>query len=247
MPRLKSRAPALGSTHVSGTGLHDGAGSVTAPSGQREERPVAPKAAGSSAETSDVRAQLARLDTLDGAGLRKEWRRLHRAEPPRLSRDLLTRALAYRIQEVAFGGLPKLALRLLGGVTGASGNEAPSTRSIGARLKPGARLVREWHGRVYSVAVLEEGFEFEGRRYGSLTQIAREITSAKWSGPRFFGLTNRRAVPHENGKGPLEVGPPAEHNAASGQHASQDAPVESPPRCCSRTQPYLAQSRRRRP
>src|SRR5947209_2571822 len=101
----------LGSTHVSGTSLHHGAGSVTAPSGQREERPVAPKAAaGSSAETSDARAQVARLETLDGAGLREEWRRLYRAEPPRLSRDLLTRALAYRIQEVAFGGLPKLAL-----------------------------------------------------------------------------------------------------------------------------------------
>jgi Protein of unknown function (DUF2924) len=60
------------------------------------------------------------------------------------------------------------------------------------RLKPGARLVREWRGRTHTVMALDDGFEFEGRLYRSLTQIAREITGAHWSGPRFFGLKDRK-------------------------------------------------------
>ena len=140
-----------------------------------------------------LREQLAHLQTLDGAALREEWRRLCRSEPPRISRDLLVRALAYRIQELSLGGLPKWAARrLAGSEEGFGGDEAAAAR-IEPRLKPGARLVREWHGRAHSVIVLDDGFEFEGRRYRSLTQIARAITGARWSGPRFFGLADRRA------------------------------------------------------
>ena len=161
----------------------------------RATPPRAQSAAGAAkdASTSKARELLVHLQALDGAALREEWRRLCRSEPPRVSRDLLMRALAYRIQERAFGGLPKWAARRLSGTADGcdSGEAAPAHG--GPRLKPGARLIREWHGRTHSVIVLDDGFEFEGRWCRSLTQIARDITGARWSGPRFFGLMDRRA------------------------------------------------------
>jgi len=140
------------------------------------------------------RARLDRLQDLDGGALREEWRRLCRSEPPRTSRDLLLRAIAYRLQEVEFGGLPLWARQSLAGSTSVTGPSAPgelAPKAAEPRLKPGARLVREWHGRPHTVLVLGDGFEFEGRPYRSLTQIACEITGAHWSGPRFFGLGKR--------------------------------------------------------
>jgi Protein of unknown function (DUF2924) len=148
-----------------------------------------------------LRTRLDRLQDLDGAALREEWRRLCRSEPPRISRDLLMRAVAYRLQELEFGGLPKWARQNLAGATP---NARPSNRTEGIskpaelRLKPGARLVREWRGRTHTVMALDDGFEFEGRLYRSLTQIAREITGAHWSGPRFFGLQDRKRPPELN-------------------------------------------------
>ena len=137
---------------------------------------------------SDVADRLARLETLDLSAMRHEWRRLYRAEPPRLSRDLMTRALAYRIQEIAFGGLSKATLRRLASLAAEFQSDGRIATPTQPRIKLGARLVREWHGRTHAVGVTEEGFEFEGKLYRSLTGIAREITGAAWSGPRFFGL-----------------------------------------------------------
>jgi Protein of unknown function (DUF2924) len=136
----------------------------------------------------DVTDRLARLETLDLSAMRQEWRRLHRAEPPRLSRDLMIRALAYRIQESAFGGLSKATSRRLAALAAEFESEGRIAIPAQPRIKPGARLVREWHGRTHAVVVTEEGFEFEGKLYRSLTGVAREITGAAWSGPRFFGL-----------------------------------------------------------
>jgi hypothetical protein len=102
------------------------------------------------------------------------------------------RAIAYREQEQEFGGLPKWARKSLAGSANmsdpadAAGEPKPKAAEP-SLLKPGARLVREWHGRTHVVAVLDDAFEFEGRQYGSLSQIARQITEAHWSGPRFFG------------------------------------------------------------
>ena len=172
-----------------------GAG-VSAAGVRKEISPAAQNAAGSPREPSQVQAELARLQALDGSRLREEWRRLCQAEPPRISRDLLLRALAYRIQEAAFGGLPKFAMHRLGGAPDLAREETAAGPSAADRLKPGMRLVREWHGRVHSVLVRDEGFEFEGRSFRSLTHIAREITGAKWSGPRFFGLSDRSAGRH---------------------------------------------------
>ena len=120
--------------------------------------------------------------------LRCEWRRLYRSEPPRISRDLLTRGIAYRRQELEHGGLSKATrrkLKTLAKMVHTTGRVAPDP---GVCLKPGARLVREWHGRTHTVTVTEDGFDYAGTSYPSLTKIAKKITGARWSGPRFFGL-----------------------------------------------------------
>jgi hypothetical protein len=147
---------------------------------------------------SDVADRLARLETLDLSAMRQEWRRLYRAEPPRLSRDLMTRALAYRSQESAFGGLSKATLRRLARLAAEFESDGRIATPAQPRIKPGARLVREWHGRTHTVVVTEEGFKFEGKLYRSLTGIAREITGAAWSGPRFFGLARAASASGRN-------------------------------------------------
>jgi len=140
------------------------------------------KAAISLAET------LARLAAATIFELRGEWRRLHRMPPPmRLSRDLLLRGITYKLQERLLGGLSRSLLRKLEGVSVES--EARSAhKPPPISLKAGTRLVREWRGVTHSVLVQAQGFEWNGRRYRSLTVVAQKITGAHWSGPRFFGL-----------------------------------------------------------
>jgi DUF2924 family protein len=132
--------------------------------------------------------ELARLSAATIFELRGEWRRLHRAPPPmRLSRDLLMRGITYKLQERLLGGLSKSILRKLEGVSVES--EARSAhKPPPISLKAGTRLIREWRGVTHTVLVQAQGFEWNGRRYRSLTIIAHKITGAHWSGPRFFGL-----------------------------------------------------------
>lgn len=120
--------------------------------------------------------------------LRREWRHLYKSEPPKISRDLLVMGIAYRRQELEHGGLGRATLRklqTLAKILRTTGRVGPSPNLA---LKPGARLIRKWHGRTHTVTVTEDGFEYGGTSYPSLTQIARKITGAHWSGPRFFGL-----------------------------------------------------------
>lgn len=142
-----------------------------------------------------IDTRITALEALTIADLQIEWRRLYRAAPPtRLSRDLLARGVAYKLQEQVHGGLsPGIRRRLRSLVEGPdkqnrSGAAPPMT------LKPGARLVREWRGHVHTVNVLDDGFDYRGQRYRSLTQIARLITGVHWSGPLFFGLSKRRSA-----------------------------------------------------
>jgi hypothetical protein len=136
--------------------------------------------------TGAIEGDRFRPRSLDLEELRREWRRLHHGEPPRISRDLLVLALGYRLQEIAHGGLGKSTRRKLQTLAKAlrtTGRVAPTPS-----LKPGARLMREWHGRTHTVTVTEDGFDYAGTSYPSLTKIAKKITGAHWSGPRFFGL-----------------------------------------------------------
>lgn len=137
--------------------------------------------------------QLAGLATLSPARLRAEWRRLHRgrALPEGMTPTQMKRAIAWRLQERAFGTLPPDRMRELDRLAAQLASAGDVDLGAGPSLKPGSRLVRKWHDRVYCVTVLEEGYAFEDRHYSSLTQIARHITGAAWSGPRFFGLKGR--------------------------------------------------------
>ena len=144
----------------------------------------------------DLTAELARFEQLTLFDLRGEWRRLFRRPPPkRLSRDLLLRGMAYHLQERVLGGLSKSTLRKL---EQAGSEAARKPNANAARVltpKPGTRLIREWHGVTHTVLVHADGVEWRGQRYRSLTTVARAITGAHWSGPRFFGLRPRAATP----------------------------------------------------
>jgi hypothetical protein len=134
---------------------------------------------------------LAQLDNMDLQQLRSDWKRLFGSDtPPAMSKELLRLAISYRIQEQEFGGLSRrtsLRLRALG--NGRSGRTAPGSAQ---QLKPGTKLLREWQGKVHEVLVLEDGrYAYAGRVWRSLSEIAREITGVRWSGPRFFGTRDR--------------------------------------------------------
>ena len=139
----------------------------------------------------DVAGELAQLEGQTIFELRQEWRRLHQVAPPmRLSRDLLIRGILYKLQERALGGLSKSILRKLS-QTGLEPTTGKRSSAPSIALKLGTRLVREWHGVTHTVLIHADGVEWNGRRYPSLSVVAREITGARWSGPRFFGLKAR--------------------------------------------------------
>ena len=107
---------------------------------------------------------------------------------------MLVRTIAYRMQELAYGGLSKATQRRLIALTKELQTKGGIVSDPGPRIRHGARLVREWRGRTHTVVVTENGFEYAGKTYSSLSKIAQTITSAHWSGPRFFGLNRSEAV-----------------------------------------------------
>ncbi len=133
-------------------------------------------------------ADLAALRKPSREELKQRWEDLYgSACPARMSRVLLVRALAYRMQERALGGLDFVTRRrLTRAAEDLAAGRPPATRA--PKIKPGTRLLREWKGVVHEVIVLEEGVEYRGEAWPSLSAVAREITGTRWSGPRFFGL-----------------------------------------------------------
>ncbi|MCL5778861.1 DUF2924 domain-containing protein [Limibaculum sp. FT325] len=116
------------------------------------------------------------------------WARVMEDPPPeRLSTALMRRILAFEVQAGRYGGLPDTARRRLATIA------RDKARKVASRLAPGGRLIREWNGVSHVVEVAGDGYHWRGRRYRSLSAIAREITGAHWSGPRFFGLDRQRA------------------------------------------------------
>jgi hypothetical protein len=143
----------------------------------------------------NIAEALARLSALTIFELRGEWRRLHRMPPPmRLSRDLLIRGIIYQLQERAYGGLSKAAARTLEQAAAGPMSRGAVKPTAPISLKPGTRLVREWRGITHTVLIHADadGIEWRGQRYRSLSVVARKITGARWSGPRFFGLRQRQ-------------------------------------------------------
>jgi hypothetical protein len=139
-------------------------------------------------------AEIASLRDLDLPALRRRWRVVFgKKAPEHLSRSLLQRILAYRVQAQALGDLDRETVRFLDRLAKEKGSgpiPVPEQRS----MKPGTLLVREWEGTVQRVTVLEEGIAWNGATYRSLSEVARAITGTNWNGPRFFGLRTRKRV-----------------------------------------------------
>src|SRR4051812_14204140 len=147
--------------------------------------------------TDPVLAQLAALKGATANALKLKWRSLFDTEPPPYNRRFLESRLAYRIQELAYGGLKKETLDRLRVLAKQYDGKQPKRGSVRAARLPiaGTRLVREWQGLQHSVTVGGDGFEYQGRGYKSLSAIAREITGTRWNGWVFFGLKSHRGAP----------------------------------------------------
>ncbi len=169
-------------------------------------------------QSGKIASGLQDLATLDRAALAARWEALMARPPPKAaSRVFLLKALSFELQSKHAAGLSKADLKALSGGLGkavvvaaghtavddtddtqcidhiaAAGLEAKPTVKLNhpARVKlvPGARLVREWNGQTYTVSVIDEGFVYKNRTWTSLSAIAKDITGAHWSGPRFFGM-----------------------------------------------------------
>ena len=122
--------------------------------------------------------------------LKAKWRELFDSEPPPFNKSFLVRGLAYRLQELTHGGLSEITKKRLKKL--AKEDRDPPRQQItacqGDRPITGTRFMREWQGVEHCVTVLEDGFDYEGRKYRSLSAAARAITSTRWNGKIFFGL-----------------------------------------------------------
>lgn len=134
---------------------------------------------------------MVQIAQMDPAGLAEEWARRYGAPAPSISPDLLRLGLAYKFQEQRQGGVSRTTKTIM--KLALVQAEQPSRATPPARkLTPGTRLVRDWHGVGHTVTVLEDGFDYDGKRWASLSAIAKSITGTHWNGPYFFGLTERR-------------------------------------------------------
>ncbi|MCH9809404.1 MAG: DUF2924 domain-containing protein [Alphaproteobacteria bacterium] len=141
------------------------------------------------AKQQKIADEIAALAEMPYADLRISWRRLYRAHPPKfLSRDLLEMGVAWKLQERALGGHSSATKRQLKDLAQTLEAKSDLAKARRVRLRPGARLIREWRGETHEVFVTEDGFIWRGENWQSLSVIAREMTGTRWSGPRFFGL-----------------------------------------------------------
>jgi hypothetical protein len=140
-------------------------------------------------------AQLAVLPEKTPAELKQLWRELYDREPPSGNKPFLIKRLAYRIQELAYGGLSARAEAKLNVLIEEEDRRVKGLPSLRKSDRPiaGTRLLRQWQGMEHCVTVLDDGFEYEGAKYRSLSPIARAITGTRWNGPLFWGLRGHRS------------------------------------------------------
>ncbi|HTF66563.1 MAG TPA: DUF2924 domain-containing protein [Edaphobacter sp.] len=131
---------------------------------------------------------LEKLPSLSKAQLKELWRKSS-PPSPRLRRELMLPILAFRLQEISHGGLTERALMNLREAINALPLKGQSTLR---KFRAGTRIVREWKGKIHEVQVTDEGFEYEGETFKSLSPIACRITGTHWSGPAFFGTKERK-------------------------------------------------------
>jgi hypothetical protein len=194
-------------------------------SGQAAKHPVAATPGASLPLDASLLSIVVNLEGLDLNGLRRQWRaHLGGEAPAHLSRWLLMKMLAYRLQSDALGDIDKSIRRILrsgkeDGIGAPFDRRLPHTRE-GLGLKAGALLVREWNGRLERVMILEEGFAWNGQAFASLSQIAKAMTGTNWNGHRFFGLRQgktaladasadrrKRTAPKANGASAWDASP----------------------------------------
>ena len=145
--------------------------------------------------TDSVLTRVAALKELPIPALKQQWRELFDTEPPPYNRRFLEHRLAYRIQELAYGGLKRETIERLSALAEDLDGGDPARRRRSANDRPiaGTRLIREYQGVEHCVTVRDEDFEYQGRPYKSLSALARAITGTRWNGLLFFGVKNRRA------------------------------------------------------
>ncbi len=140
-----------------------------------------------------IENQIAEIEALPHAALKQRWRKHFRRAPPEgLPPKLMREAFIYAIQETTFGGLSIPTRRRLERLAARIEKNPDASVANDGGLQPGSRLIRDWRGKRFEIEVLEKGFAFEGKAYDSLSEIARLITGARWSGPRFFGLNQEK-------------------------------------------------------
>jgi hypothetical protein len=142
--------------------------------------------------TDPVLAQLVALKTAPIGDLKAKWRDLFESEPPPYNRRFLEHRLAYRIQELAFGGLKPETLERLDALADELEGKLSRRGRVENRPVSGTRLLREWKGVEHQVTVRDGDFEYQGRPFKSLSAIARAITGTRWNGHVFFGLKNQK-------------------------------------------------------
>jgi hypothetical protein len=156
---------------------------------KRRETPMKRRVTAMSGEA--LAAEIANLSNARIDELRDRWNALHGRAPSReIGRSFLTRAITYRLQERAYGGLKPSTCRLLTKAVEEIANGS-SKRPLSRMAQSGTILIREWRGIAHRVTMLDDGVSFNGKRYRSLSEVAREITGSRWSGPRFFGLRSQ--------------------------------------------------------
>jgi Protein of unknown function (DUF2924) len=150
-----------------------------------------------------VRAKLSQLKTAPRAELLTLWITLTGSPPKfRASRELLASALAWQLQERKFGGLKPALARKLRAVANAQERRKARRSLPPPDLRPGTVIIKQWRGAQHMVMVLADGFQHQGKVYGSLSQVARNITGTRWNGPAFFGLRKRHRAAAEVRNGP---------------------------------------------
>ena len=174
-----------------------------------------------SAPAESLDAELARIGEMNMEQLRGCWRETFASDPPAaFSKDLMARAICYRLQEKTFGGLSAPTARLLRSLI--------ETRAeVPRQVKAGSVIVREHQGVVHEVLVVPGGFCWQGKTYDSLSTIAKTITGTSWNGPRFFGLRSKKLYDQEEGatSGPASINhdrkpQPSSRQKASGRRSS---------------------------
>jgi|SRR5271166_5294378 len=139
--------------------------------------------------STEVSTKIQELPRIQSHKLRALWQELFAKPPnPRLRRNLMIPILAYRLQERAYGGLRPSTRKCLQKLAAEGEQNHKAPVRLGLQFKPGTKLLRQWQGEMHEVLVIDDGVEYRGKSYRSLSEIAREITGTHWSGPLFFGL-----------------------------------------------------------